>query len=995
YIWTFMDGPSSIIKYEYNARYQFNNPGVYIIMLTVTDYFSNTDTDSFTITVEDLTPPNFPPSADATGTPAYTGNSFTFLVSVTDYSLNRVNVIYWYGVTNATFWNITMVTSGTLFQYKHDITVLHTEEPLSYYFWANDSRKNWNILNGANSPIPVLDDDKPDYGLDSTPTSGTTGDPLTFSIVVTDNIRVDSGILKYKYGATGPYSSDTPLSKSGTTYTTTINVNHTLDPLYYKFFFKDTSDNTNWSTENMITIIDDDKPVFVSDLSDTSAYANETFDFSLDFDDNVEAFSAHVEFWFGTGQHKTKTLTKSGDYFIASIKIPNSLAKLHYKFYYNDTTPANINQSAEVVVDVIDREDPFALSGSGDIQATTGENFEVFAKFKDNIGINLVKLYYRNSTTWSEELITSPDDGKYSITNVGLEIDTTNDDIDWEYYFYAEDEAQNSVSYGSQDNPFDIIVTDNDKPVADAGEDTQETLVDDKVDVTFDGGGSTDNIGITFYKWTFEYDNDDQLMSGVKPTFPFKISGTYIVTLNVTDDAGNWDTDTVKVNIYSEQTPPNVKLEYPADGAKIPELSVTLRWSTSHPDAHLVKYNLEWGENKNNLDKGEDGISATEYELTGLQDKKTYFWRVQPFLGTTMGTFSPIQSFSIDLEFQQTFGVDITADKTSVLIQQGKSDTVTLTVENTGNSDDLMNIEVDKKNFPEEATISNPTLFLDDGQKLDITLTITTKELTQTATYKITVTAVSDGAEAAGQDVSDSVTIEVRVVEKPAGEDEDNDGLPDAWELKYWDTINQYDADDDPDGDGLSNLQEYYDETDPTKSNVDTDSDGLPDWWEEQYWGDITLYGPNDDPDGDEIPNSKELEDGTNPTISDKPQDGDGDGDGDGGDNTMAIAGAVVVIIIVVLLLLMLMMKKKKGAAAEKPSAPEPTTPPRTTPPGAAGPGAPQPGPSPRPQPGVPGRPGPGTPGPGTPGAPPRPGVQVPATQPAQVRPPMGPGPGK
>ena len=48
--------------------------------------------------------------------------------------------------------------------------------------------------------------------------------------------------------------------------------------------------------------------------------------------------------------------------------------------------------------------------------------------------------------------------------------------------------------------------------------------------------------------------------------------------------------------------------------------------------------------------------------------------------------------------------------------------------------------------------------------------------------------------------------------------DTDGDGLPDIWEYKYFDTL-AYGPNDDPDGDGVSNLDEYLDHTDPT-SNI-------------------------------------------------------------------------------------------------------------------------------------------------------------------------------
>ena len=47
-------------------------------------------------------------------------------------------------------------------------------------------------------------------------------------------------------------------------------------------------------------------------------------------------------------------------------------------------------------------------------------------------------------------------------------------------------------------------------------------------------------------------------------------------------------------------------------------------------------------------------------------------------------------------------------------------------------------------------------------------------------------------------------------------DDNDTDGLPDCWELAYWSSIYSYGPTSDPDNDGVNNLQEYLDGTDPT-----------------------------------------------------------------------------------------------------------------------------------------------------------------------------------
>jgi hypothetical protein len=51
-----------------------------------------------------------------------------------------------------------------------------------------------------------------------------------------------------------------------------------------------------------------------------------------------------------------------------------------------------------------------------------------------------------------------------------------------------------------------------------------------------------------------------------------------------------------------------------------------------------------------------------------------------------------------------------------------------------------------------------------------------------------------------------------------AQDDRDQDGLPDSWEIHYFGDLRQG-ADDDPDGDGFSNLAEYLDGTSPIDPN--------------------------------------------------------------------------------------------------------------------------------------------------------------------------------
>ena len=97
-----------------------------------------------------------------------------------------------------------------------------------------------------------------------------------------------------------------------------------------------------------------------------------------------------------------------------------------------------------------------------------------------------------------------------------------------------------------------VTVKDGEDPKAIVGPDRTVSTVSP---VNFDGGGSSDNIGVTSYKWDIDNDGSYE-KTGASISHTFESTGTKTVTLQVSDAAGNTDTDDVRVNV-EDQTNPN------------------------------------------------------------------------------------------------------------------------------------------------------------------------------------------------------------------------------------------------------------------------------------------------------------------------------------------------------------------------------------------------------------------------------------------------------
>jgi len=496
----------------------------------------------------DRAPPEF--LEDSTPSQATTGEAFTFTVSVLDRSsVEDVSVEFWFGDSRDHNNSSMALLSGDRFRgiWVLDITIPSDSlEPLHYLVSALDPEGNLNRT--VERRVTVTDNDPPMIEPGGNYTSVTTGQTLTLLVNVTDNVGIKDVrfLYWYTFAFTRFYNfSMVPASVdaggNGIYTIDNITVYQGMDhDLGYYFSAVDTSGNWNYIEPTVVEVLDDDRPELDADRSDTVAFTGSPFEFNVNLTDNIRIGEVYVEYWFGDDTNDTVNVSmepvpfSEQRTFIATIQVPTgSTEALHYRFTFSDPSN-NWNVTGTVSVLVTDNIIPIAVAGE-DIRLDVGGTADLDGSASsDNVGIlrhfwtftydDRDIMWEEASMSWTFELA-----GVYVVT---LSIEDTSNNV-----------GTDTV---------EVTVVDDHPPVADAGEDIE---VDQLTTVTFDGTGSSDNVGLERLKWTFDYDGEPKTLRGPSPTFTFHTAGIYLVRLEVLDVSGHRSEDTVTVTILDTDPP--------------------------------------------------------------------------------------------------------------------------------------------------------------------------------------------------------------------------------------------------------------------------------------------------------------------------------------------------------------------------------------------------------------------------------------------------------
>ena len=809
---------------------------------------------------------------------AYCSSPFTIYANFSE-NLNITSAkIFYKTESNSTYKNAsmtdTMVINGSFYVTNStmNLNIYRKTDNISYYAIGYNISNNetfYNDTGGADWNITVIDDIVPTVVSGTSHMTVGTGDYFEIYVNFTDNINTSNARIFFKE-ETGtnyyqmdmrPFDSQLPGRESFVINILNLSeisgictINCTTPILYYVLGYDDANNIGNYSNFGIdwkITLIDNDNPEKVSGSGDFDITTGEPFIIYANFTDNIAISYAEFHYRRKGSEEPFKiidmneTIGFDGNFFVTDTKLGidtyyDNDAILYYVIAYDDTGNLKTYTKPNYwwKINILDNDPPTLHSANQNITIGTGDSFNVYANFSDNIDLNFIRFYYKNEAWdhWEFNEFTTIDNNndkiwEYSISsfNLDVDIDTTSDDSDYYYYIKVFDNGlpkANNYNYSYGASGFKISVVDDDppesvKPVSEQGSKNMKATTGEKFTIY---ANFTDNIEVDYAKFYLRKESSgngwqtsiNMTESETKPG-RFSISSTDLI-INTSTDETNYeyyiecfDTAGNFLTFDSSGEPFTIDVIDNDDPVANAGVDVSIEAGTI---VHL------------NGNGSFDNIGIVSYEWSFLYDR-----------------------------LEQKFDVD----KTSFKFETEGNYKIVLTVRDAANNigiDELW-VNVSEKNYPPEIK----SFFPEEGKKVyvfqEINIWVKFNEDMDIDENNVDFFFINDssGNPVDGKfdwfvdkvsdiyqltfapngsldyDESYTITITRNVHEKyksrlllKAGKtwsfstyskDSDNDGLLDDWEVNNFGNINQVGPTDDPDNDGFTNKQEHDAGTDP------------------------------------------------------------------------------------------------------------------------------------------------------------------------------------
>ena len=291
---------------------------------------------------------------------------------------------------------------------------------------------------------------------------------------------------------------------------------------------------------------DNEPPTLISDNSPDEGAIKDDFKFDIVADDNIGIKTVEV-----TWNHKAAgdefLLDKLDGHWFGTITLGPDTADLTYTITIVDRSD-NSFTSSERTVNVVDNDPPDLLEERTPNVCQTGGKLNFSIDVTDTNDIESVYVKYTTDLkNYSQENFNQITDVTW-VASVFVSVDA----ISLHYYYIIEDTLGNVLNTSSTIGEINVTVVDVIEPTAISPEDVSieqdETLI-------LNASGSTDNLGIVCYSWTFTYGEVKQELNDMVTVFKFDEPGVYNITLEVTDEEGNRGIDCFIVTVMDTSPP--------------------------------------------------------------------------------------------------------------------------------------------------------------------------------------------------------------------------------------------------------------------------------------------------------------------------------------------------------------------------------------------------------------------------------------------------------
>jgi len=325
-----------------------------------------------------------------------------------------------------------------------------------YRIKARDMPGNWNETDWIT--LKVVDDDEPEFLFDNTSSHSTTGENMSIEIGITDNINVSSVILTTWLNGTGNTDSVDMINVGEDIWKAVIGIPpDRVGTMKYRVIATDDNFNNNSSLTGEFEILDNDRPIFISDNTEGRGTTSENLTFRAEVEDNIQVSTVFVEWWrMEDYYHQNSTMKPSGDEWIFTIDVPPDHIQTVFHIFHAVDTSGNWNSTREEYTLVEDNDAPTFLRDLTSTNCTTGETLDLRIEVRDNIGVDSVYLVI--SSEGKEPLEMTRDGGVNWTTTVNI---PDNDLTPLVYHFTATDINGNSINSSEAS----VQVLDNDPPL--------------------------------------------------------------------------------------------------------------------------------------------------------------------------------------------------------------------------------------------------------------------------------------------------------------------------------------------------------------------------------------------------------------------------------------------------------------------------------------------------------------------------------------------------